>query len=73
MNRMPPAVEMDVVVGPKSEMVRFRSNALKPIRPDPHLFDHLSLHAKLVSLEEVAETIPVDQVDCDRAVTGGLL
>ena len=48
-------------------------NALEPIRLDTHTLDHLSLHTKAVFLKQVAESIPVDQINRYRAVTGGLI
>ena len=48
------------------------SNAFEPIRPDPHPLNYLNLHTKGVFLKQVAETIPVDQVDRNGAVTDSL-
>ena len=44
----------------------------RPIRPDPHPLNYLNLHTKGVFLKQVAETIPVDQVDRNGAVTDSL-
>ena len=48
-------------------------NAFEPIGPDSHCLDHLGLHAKAIVLEQVAEAVPVDQVDSNCAGSGGLL
>ena len=50
-----------------------RLNVLEPIRLDTHAFDHLSIHAKAIVLKQVAEAIPVDKVNLDRAGTSGLV
>ena len=47
--------------------------ALEPITADVHALNHFSLNTEAVLFWQVAETISVDQVDCNSTVTGGLL
>ena len=57
----------------KPSLIRPSLDAIKPTRENLHSLDRLSLHTKAVVLEQVAQAIPVDQVNRDRAVTGSLV
>ncbi|WP_146048491.1 hypothetical protein [Roseibium marinum] len=39
------------------------SKAIEPTFVDRHRLDHFSLHTKIVSLEQIAKAVAVDQVD----------